>query len=172
MLENDQNEKRMPAASPSLVPHAAESLEEIGSTLRQRRRALKVNATAAAQSAGVSRVTLHRIEKGEPSVTAGAYAAAALTLGLRLQAAAPAPPAPFFAPPDPKRWIPVRVRLSDYPKLKELAWQIHGTEELSPREALDIYERNWRHVDPATLSPGEQDLVQALRAALGGTIAV
>jgi transcriptional regulator with XRE-family HTH domain len=159
----------MPAASPSLGSHATESLEELGSTLRARRRSLKVNATAAAQAAGVSRVTLHRIEKGEPSVTAGAYAAAALTLGLRLQAAPPAAPS---TPPDPKRWLPVRVRLSDYPKLKELAWQIHGTDELSPREALDIYERNWRHVDRATMSPGEQDLVQALRAAFGGANAV
>jgi transcriptional regulator with XRE-family HTH domain len=159
----------MPAASPSLSSHATESLEQLGSTLRARRRSLKVNATAAAEAAGVSRVTLHRIEKGEPSVTAGAYAAAAMTVGLRLEAVPPAPPA---APPDPRRWIPVRVRLSEYPKLKELAWQIHGTDELSPREALDIYERNWRHVDPASMSSGEQDLVQALRAAFGGANAV
>ena len=62
----------------------------------------------------------------------------------------------------------MRIRLSAYPKLKELAWQVHGTDELSPREALDIYERNWRHLDPATMLSQEQDLVQALRAALGG----
>jgi transcriptional regulator with XRE-family HTH domain len=165
----EQNEKHMPAASPSLSSQAAQSLEELGSGLRARRRSLKVNATAAAEAAGVSRVTLHRIEKGEPSVTAGAYAAAALTLGLRLEAVPSAAPA---APPDLKRWIPVRVRLSEYPKLKQLAWQIHGTDELTPREALDIYERNWRHIDAATMSPGEQDLVQALRAAFGGASAV
>jgi len=155
----------MPAASPPLTPKAADSLSELGSILRRQRQSLKVNATAAAEAAGVSRVTLHRIEKGEPSVTAGAYAAAALTLGLRLQAVpAVAPPARF----DRKAWIPVRVRLSEFPKLKELAWQVHGTDELSPREALDIYERNWRHVDVGTLSPEEQDLVNALRQALGG----
>jgi len=159
----------MPSTSPALSSHAAELLEELGSTLRMRRQSLKVNATAAAEAAGMSRVTLHRIEKGEPSVTAGAYAAAALSIGLRLQLVPPAAPS---APPDSRRWIPVRVRLSEYPKLKELAWQIHGTDELSPREALDIYERNWRHVDPATMAPGEQDLVQALREALGGANAV
>jgi transcriptional regulator with XRE-family HTH domain len=159
----------MPAASPALSSQATESLEALGAALRARRRSLKVNATAAAEAAGVSRVTLHRIEKGEPSVTAGAYAAAALTIGLHLEAA---PSAAHPAPPDPKRWIPVRVRLSDYPKLKELAWQIHGTDELSPREALDIYERNWRHLDHATMSPAEQELVQALRAALGSANAV
>jgi hypothetical protein len=25
-------------------------------------------------------------------------------------------------------WIPVRVRLRDYPQLKRLAWQIHGAQ--------------------------------------------
>ena len=44
---------------------------------------------------------------------------------------------------------------------------MHGTPELSPREALGIYERNWRHVDPQALSPAERDLVDSLRLALG-----
>jgi len=117
----------------------------------------------------MSRVTLHRIEKGEPSVTAGAYAAAAQALGLRLQAS-PAVVAPAL--PARRGWIPVRIRLADFPKLKELAWQIHGVEELSPHEALDIYERNWRHVDAETLSAEERDLVDALREALRGSDAV
>jgi transcriptional regulator with XRE-family HTH domain len=155
----------MPASSPPLTATASATLADIGTALRQQRQSLKVNATAAAEAAGVSRVTLHRIEKGEPSVTAGAYAAAALALGLRLHAL---PVGPLPEPPDRKGWIPAHIRLSEFPKLKELAWQVHGTDELSPREALDIYERNWRHLDPATLSPAEQDLVEALRQALGG----
>jgi transcriptional regulator with XRE-family HTH domain len=36
-------------------------------------KALKVSATTAAEAAGMSRMTLHRIERGEPSVTMGAY---------------------------------------------------------------------------------------------------
>lgn len=59
------------------------------------------------------------------------------------------------------------MRIADYPALKELAWQVHGMPELTPREALGIYERNWRHIDPAQLSPEEQDLVDALRKGLG-----
>ena len=51
--------------------------------------------------------------------------------------------------PDVNRvgWIPVRSRLVDYPQPKQLAWQEHGTDELTPTEALSIYERNWRHID-------------------------
>ena len=62
----------MPAASPPLTRQAEEALAELGAALRLRRQSLKVNATAAAEAAGMSRVTFHRIEKGEPSVTAGA----------------------------------------------------------------------------------------------------
>ena len=71
---------------------------------------------------------------------------------------------------DHKGWIPARIHLSDYPQLKQLAWQVHGTDELSPIEALSIYERNWRHVDVKALEPHEQQLVEALRIALGGQV--
>ena len=66
-----------------------------------------------------------------------------------------------------KGWVPARVRIADYPQLKQLAWQVHGTDELTPAEALSIYTRNWRHLDLAAMEPGERDLVDALRLALG-----
>jgi hypothetical protein len=63
--------------------------------------------------------------------------------------------------------IPAQVPLAEYPQLRELAWHVHGTPVLTAREALDIYERNWRHLDPATLSDRERELVQALRRGVG-----
>ncbi len=156
----------MPSVSPTLVHEAAEALVAFGKTIRTQRKALHISAIAASEAAGISRVTLHRIEKGEPSVTMGAYMAACFALGLGTYFA-PLGPQVEDAAIHPKDWIPVRVRLGDYPKLKELAWQVHGTSELTPREALGIYERNWRHVDPAALSQSEKDLVDALRRGLG-----
>jgi hypothetical protein len=44
---------------------------------------------------------------------------------------------------------------------------VHGTDELTPVEALSIYERNWRHVEEQTLEPRERDLIDALRIGLG-----
>lgn len=156
----------MPATNPVLATPAADRLRAVGEAIRVRRKSLRISAVVAAEAAGISRVTLHRVEKGEPAVTMGAYAAvaAALDLDIRLL--------PLDAPTgevaDRKGWIPVRVRLADYPRLKELAWQVHGTPELTPREALDIYERNHRHLDPATLSDEERDLLEALRQGLAG----
>jgi transcriptional regulator with XRE-family HTH domain len=161
----------MPAKSPALGAQAAEALTSIGAALRKRRKELRVSGIAAAEAAGISRVTLHRIEKGEPSVTMGAYMAVFGALGLGVLVA-PRDEIAIAATPSRAGWLPARVRIADYPKLKELAWQVHGTPELTPREALGIYERNWRHLDPATLLPEERDLVDALRQALGSEAGV
>jgi transcriptional regulator with XRE-family HTH domain len=131
----------------------------MGQEIRAHRKALGVNATAAAEAAGMSRVTLHRIEKGEPSVTIGAYMNAAAALGLEFGVVKPVV--------DLKGLIPARIRMADYPQLRKLAWQVHGTDELTPLEALGIYEQNWRHADIEAMDSRERDLVDALRQGLG-----
>ena len=116
----------------------------------------------------MSRVTLHRIENGEPSVTMGAYLNAMLALGLTPALLDPATANKTGGEADHQGWIPARIRLVDYPQLKLLAWQVQGTDELTPLEAFDIYERNARHLDSDALEPREQQLLDALRLALGG----
>lgn len=153
----------MPATAPELHDRAAASLKALGAAVRQRRKGLGVVAVAAAEAAGISRVTLHRIEKGEPSVTMGAYAAVFAALGLDCRLLPAEQPPAEQSLPDRKGWIPARVRMADFPRLKELAWQVHGVDELRPREALDIYERNARHLDMETLLPRERELIEALR---------
>jgi transcriptional regulator with XRE-family HTH domain len=156
----------MPATSPALTSNTTDALAAVGAQLRQRRKALRISAVAAAEAAGLSRVTLHRIERGEASVTMGAYMAVLGALGMSVRVASTEQPFAEALPPR-SGWIPARVRIADYPTLKSLAWQVQGTQELTPREALDIYERNWRHVDPGALSAEERDLVAGLRLALG-----
>lgn len=157
----------MPAKIPVIADLVAGKLRVLGEQIRGHRKALAISATVAAEAAGMSRVTLHRIERGEPSVTIGAYLNAMAALGLDFGILAPSHSAPINAGGHRKGWIPARVRIADYPQLKQLAWQIHGTDELTPAEALGIYERNWRHLDLAALEPAERDLVDALRLALG-----
>lgn len=161
----------MPASSPAISTAAVEDLVRLGQQIRARRKALRVNATAAAEAAGMSRVTLHRIENGEPSVTMGAYVNAMAALGLEFGILGPANPAANPAADTAEGagegWIPARIRLADYPQLKQLAWQVHGTDTLTPVEALGIYERNSRHLDLRVLEPRERHLIDALRLALG-----
>lgn len=159
----------MPAQAPRLSAPAAERLQALGGQIRARRKALGISATAVAEAAGLSRVTLHRIEKGEPAVTVGAWLNAMDALGLALGLQRPADVPPTTAGADRKGWLPARIALADYPQLRALAWQVHGTDTLTPAEALGIYERNARHLDAQALKPAEQDLIDALRTALAST---
>lgn len=70
------------AVSPALA-RTAEALVQLGDRLRlaRLRRGLQVETIAAA--AGISRVTLFRVEKGAPSVAMGAYASVLEVLGLQ-----------------------------------------------------------------------------------------
>lgn len=142
-------------------PHRGPGIElaALGGQLRAARKAQKVSAVALAEAAGLSRVTLHRIERGEAGVAIGHWFAVAEALGLRLSLQSP-PHAGVDALPD-------AIRLDDYPALRQLAWQTPGLSELAPAAALALYERNWRHVDAAALSLRESALIARLTQALG-----
>jgi DNA-binding XRE family transcriptional regulator len=155
----------MPEKSPPVSEVTAAKLQSLGACVAERRKALRVSATVAAEAAGMSRVTLHRIEKGEPSVTMGAWSNAIAALGMHLQLQNNETLKPAQA--DRTGWWPVSITLADYPQLKSLAWQVHGTDHLTPVEAFDIYERNARHLDLPNLTAQEQALWHALQQAFG-----
>jgi len=149
------------------------NLDQLGKALLSQRKAMKISATATAEAAGVSRVTLHRIERGEPSVSMGAYASVAQALGMVMQAL-PLEKVPLTAcaamtdatdAAKPLSAIPVRIQLNDYPVLKSLAWHMPSASTVSPPEAFDLYERNARHIQSADLAPNEQALMSALQEA-------
>ena len=153
----------MPAILPKVNRVIREKLSLLGEQLRSHRKHLKISAVATAEAAGVSRVTLHRIEKGEPSVSMAAYLSVIDALGMGVSL--------HLQHEDEQQqghrggWIPARITVSEYPQLKQLAWQLSGDTELSPAEALALYERNERHIDFSTMQPEEQELLQALRTA-------
>lgn len=158
----------MPAKPPNIAGNTAEHLAALGQQIRVHRKALRISAIAAAEAAGMSRVTLHRIEKGEPAVTMGAYANAMVVLGLNFGLVTPAESSESQSTVNRDGWIPARIHMMDYPQLKQLAWQVQGADTLSPKEALDIYERNWRHLDEQALTLHERQLIDALRLAFEG----
>lgn len=154
----------MPAPTPPVGEILAAKLVAVGERIRAHRKRQKVTATSTAEAAGMSRVTLHRIERGEPSVTMGAYLSAIAALGLEFD----------VIDPQVRRrgagvepGVPTIIRLDEYPQLKRLAWQRHGENEVTPSDALALYERNWRHVDQSGIEPRERALIQALVETLG-----
>lgn len=143
-------------------------LIRLGASLRQARLALGVTATAAAQAAGVSRPTWHRMEAGAPGVSAGAYARALESLGLASLTASDVEDS--AAGTRPEGTIPTRIRIGDWPQLAAVAWSLQPDTLVTPRQALEIYERNRRHLDRAELSEDEAGLIRDLRDALADDV--
>jgi transcriptional regulator with XRE-family HTH domain len=152
----------MPARAPAVGKTVSARLRAIGQRLRAHRKALRISATAAAESAGISRVTLYRIEQGEPSVAMGAYMAAISALALDLELTN----SPSQARAAPR--LPKVIQLEDYPQLRRLAWQRKPVDKITPADALKLYERNWRHVDRSAMDASELALVKLLVDSLGG----
>ncbi len=101
----------MPAQAPPRALAAAAPLQLLAARLRQRRKALRIGTPSAAQAASMSRTTWQRIERGEPSVTLGAYLNALDALGLTFAVAeAAAAPGVALSAPAPMARLPVARR--------------------------------------------------------------
>lgn len=161
----------MPAKLSFISKGVSGQAVDIGEQIRAQRKSLGVSATTAAEAAGMSRVTWYRIEKGATSVTFGACLSALTVLGLDLQIVqASGDDQSSDYDRNHAESIPVKIAFANYPQLKQLAWQVHGVDTLSPREALTIYERNWRHLDLETMESYERDLIVALRKVFTGEV--
>lgn len=152
----------MPAKAPVSHEAVATQLLRLGRGICARRKALGVRAGVAAEAAGLSRVTLHRIEQGEASVTMGAYLNVMAALGLELDVAVPQRGPALVDRASSGLAVPSSIRVADYPQLKRLAWHAPGVSEFTPAEALSLYERNWRHLDTTGMQANERELLSAL----------
>jgi len=51
---------------------------------------------------------------------------------------------------------------ADYPELSLLVWNRDAKRPIPAEEVFALYERNWRHVDKASIQPREAALIQRL----------
>lgn len=153
----------MPSKNPPISEPSQKLLIAIGAALKDRRRQLGVSAAVAAESAGMSRVTLHRVESGAASVTVGALVNAAEAVGLHLQLTDARPQRKESGAKEAVNTeTSEKVRVGDYPLLSAAAWQLDADSRLDGFETLRTYERNWRHLDRAAMGDKEKALIQAL----------
>jgi len=117
---------------------------DLGATLRAERIRLGLTQAGVARKARVPRQKLIQIEQGKPGVAIVAYAAVMDALDL----------APAVQP--------ARFLVADYPQLKRLTWNRPGTDTISERDALALYERHWDLVDPDHMDVNERALLQRL----------
>lgn len=65
------------------MPKTAEILETVGAQIRLARLRRKISVNTVAERAGVSRATVWKVEKGNPSVAMGVYAKVLNAIGLQ-----------------------------------------------------------------------------------------
>lgn len=72
----------MPRTTPPLPLPVQRALKKLGSDIRDARRRRRIQTAVMADRLQVSRPTLRRLEKGDPSVAMGSYATALYVLGM------------------------------------------------------------------------------------------
>jgi transcriptional regulator with XRE-family HTH domain len=170
----------MPAKPSPLPAPQAQLLAELGERLRKARLRRRLTAQAVAREAGISRMTLSRLEGGDPAVTIGTVIKVMGVVGLagdmallarddklgRLVQDEQLPPRRAAAA---RTGVPPRrIRIDRYPQLRQIGWHLGPAKrELEAQEAFALYERNWRHVDQAAMSAQERELVRKLTDTYG-----
>jgi transcriptional regulator with XRE-family HTH domain len=64
----------MPRNAPSILPRLARLVAGVGENIRKARLRRSYSSETVAQRAGITRKTLHRVERGDPAVALGIYA--------------------------------------------------------------------------------------------------
>jgi len=54
------------------------------------------------------------------------------------------------------------IKINHYPQLRRLAWNQPADAVIAERDALALYEREWRFVNPAQLETQERELIDRL----------
>ena len=151
--------RNMPATAPQPFPAVELAAGDIGRHIRELRERLGVSQTDTAMAAGVSRVTLYRVERGNLSVTLGAYLNILDALGERLTADAAVDTTPELRPGE--------VRVGDYPQLKLVTWSVRPDTPLTRKEAHHQYVQHWDLVDAKNMTDDERMFVDGLRREFG-----
>jgi len=72
----------MPSPAPLLYPRQAKLVADFGQRLREARLRRRFTASLVAERADISRQTLTKVERGDPSVTLGTYVRVLVAVGL------------------------------------------------------------------------------------------
>jgi transcriptional regulator with XRE-family HTH domain len=135
-----------------------EFLASLGQRILLQRKKLKVAAESVALAAAISRITLHRIEKGEPGVSMGAYISVIIALGLNLSIQEVAPK--LNDAEEEKN--PCEIAIKDYPQLKLISWQLKDDAVLNALEAKNMYDRNQKYILFNEMTEHEKKLIKQL----------
>ncbi|MDR7094023.1 helix-turn-helix domain-containing protein [Hydrogenophaga laconesensis] len=155
----------------------ARLLKELGMRLRLARKRRSLSAEKLAELAGITRVTLNRLEVGEPAAaTLGTLTKVMGALGMAGdlmllarddRAGHQLRDASLLEPRKPA--LPRLIALKDLPCLRTVAaWHLPDADtRLTPEEVFNLYERNWRYIEPEKIVGKEAAVLKKLTKTVG-----
>lgn len=120
---------------------------QLGQRLRQARHRVGLTLEDLAGRTGLSLRFLSELERGKEGASLGRVLHVAAAVGVDLQLET--------------NGVPL-VEVDRYPELKLLGWQRTAHRFMDERDALALYEANWRFVDVGRLIPREAELIRQL----------
>ena len=141
--------------SGTMATHTLDSPARLGLALRAARRANELTLDDLAQRTGFSLRFLSELERGKEGASIGRALRVAAAVGVDLVARTTRSPL---------------LDLDRYPELKLLAWQRDRNRYLGEKDALALYEANWRFVESNRLLPRESALIRRLARRYGNGV--
>ena len=150
-------------------------LRDLGERVRLARLRRRWTAQQVATEAGITRVTLHRLEAGAASTTLGTLVKVLGVLGLAQDLVLPARDdhvghdiSDAQLPRRRTTALPQHITLDQLPELQQAAWHLADKGiRLTPEEVFELYERNWRHIDRSRMGDTEARLLDRLTKTVG-----
>lgn len=156
----------MPSKIADLPGHVTDVLKVIGEKIKAERKRLKLPQADTAEASGIDRRTLGRIEKGQSSVTIGAYVTVMNGLNIKLTATTPVD-ALKEEKQHREQFLPLLINLNEYRALRDCAWHITGEDFVEPSVAYRLYQERITLIDRKLLADKEIALMAALEKVYG-----
>lgn len=141
-------------------------LIELGTVLKAFRREQGINQTLLAETLGMDRRTLSKLEKGDPSISMGTAIRVWRSLGFFCELRSPTEQE-AYAQELETSYLPMKIALADYPVLRRCSWQLQESDLISPRMAFRLYQDKKSDLDKSVMSRKEQNLIGCLEQVYG-----
>lgn len=149
-----------------LSPDDIAQLIEFGTLVKAFRREHGINQSILAETLGMDRRTLSKLEKGDPSISMGTAIRVWRSLGFSCELRSPTEQE-AYAQEFETNYLPMKIALADYPVLRRCSWQLQESDSISPRMAFRLYQDKKSDLDKSVMSRKEQNLIGSLEQVYG-----
>ena len=166
LSHEDRYDIDMPKTIQDIGQSTIEFLNDIGCKVQQFRKSHNLTQAILAESLEVDRRTLAKLERGDPSISLGTAFHIFNNLGFSVTVNSTSEQEAKAEAFD-KHYLPIHIKLADYPVLKRCAWQLKAEDSVTPPVAYQLYQDKKSDFAKSNMSRKEQHLIGCLELVYG-----